>query len=125
MMSSSAERGMGKAGVCLGGGGGGGGLGYALEAPADPPPPLPKLLPLGGSVLAHVHRVVHDAAEGVDGKDRLALGARQEEEGVEEVGAALAGQTGDEALGVHAAPRRAEGRPTKPPHKNHSTPSPT
>ena len=87
-------------------------LGSALEDPADLPPPAPKLLALGGSVLAHVHRVVHDAAEGVDGKDRLALGARQEEEGVEEVGAALAGQTGDEALGVHAARLRAEGRRT-------------
>ena len=57
------------------------------------------------AVDALVHRVVHDAAEGVDREDGLALGTRQQEEGVEEVRAALAGEPRDEARGVHAARR--------------------
>src|SRR5690242_21025718 len=72
-----------------------------LVHPRDLLAPAGELRALGGAVLAQVHRVVHDAAEGVTGVDGLALGAGQAEERVEEVRAALAGEAGDELARVH------------------------
>ena len=77
-------------------------LGRALEDLRDLRAPALELLSLGRAVLADVHGVVHDAAEGVHGVEGLALGPRQAEEGVEEVGAALARQPRDELAWIHA-----------------------
>jgi hypothetical protein len=76
-------------------------LGPPLVHAGDLVAPAGELGALGGPVLPQIHRVVHDAAEGVAGVDGLALGARQAEERVEEVRAALAGQAGDELARVH------------------------
>ncbi len=73
----------------------------AVEDLSDFRAPALELLALGGSVLPDVDRVVHDAAEGVDGVERLALGPRQAEKRVEEIGAALARQPRHELGGVH------------------------
>ena len=85
-------------------------LGPPLVDARDLLAPAPELRALLLAVGHQVHRVVHDAAEGVARVDRLALGPRKAEERVEEVRAALAGQTRDELSGVHAARLRAHSR---------------
>ncbi len=77
-------------------------LGPPLVDARDLLAPAPELQALLLAVRHLVHRVVHDAAEGVARVDGLALGPRQAEERVEEVRATLAGEARDELVRVHA-----------------------
>jgi hypothetical protein len=76
--------------------------GAAIDA-ADLLAPAGELAALLVAVLPDVHGIVDDAAEGVHRVERVALPAGQAEEGVEEVGAALAREPRDELARVHAA----------------------
>jgi hypothetical protein len=76
-------------------------LGSALEHLDDLLSPPLELLALRGAIMADINRIVDDAAEGIHGVERVALGLREAEEGIEEIRAALAREPGDELCRGH------------------------
>src|SRR5262245_9498592 len=76
-------------------------LGRAIVHAGDLLAPLLKDALLLFPVAPEIHGVIDDAAERVDGVDRLALGARQAQKRVEEIRAALPREAGNELACVH------------------------